>query len=54
MDVNPKIPVNLSQEFSPLVLLWQGSNLDKQWLEFIRPQTAIVSPPISPVMPEIN
>jgi competence protein ComEC len=39
--VNPKIPVNLSQEFSPLVLLWQGSNLDKQWLESIRPQTAI-------------
>ncbi|MCA2666180.1 MAG: ComEC/Rec2 family competence protein [Microcystis sp. M114S2] len=39
--VNPKNPVNLSQEFSPLVLLWQGSNLDKQWLESIRPQTAI-------------
>ena len=39
--INPKIPVNLSQEFSPLVLLWQGSNLDKQWLESIRPQTAI-------------
>jgi competence protein ComEC len=39
--VNPKITVNLSQEFSPLVLLWQGSNLDKQWLESIRPQTAI-------------
>jgi competence protein ComEC len=39
--VNPKIPVNLSQEFSPLVLLWQGSNLDTQWLESIRPQTAI-------------
>ncbi|GCA87256.1 ComEC/Rec2 family competence protein [Microcystis aeruginosa] len=39
--INPKNPVNLSQEFSPLVLLWQGSNLDKQWLESIRPQTAI-------------
>ncbi len=39
--VNPKITVNLSQEFSPLVLLWQGSNLDTQWLESIRPQTAI-------------
>lgn len=39
--INPKISVNLSQEVSPLVLLWQGSNLDKQWLESIRPQTAI-------------
>ncbi|GBF55258.1 ComEC/Rec2-related protein [Microcystis sp. 0824] len=39
--INPKNPVNLSQKFSPLVLLWQGSNLDKQWLESIRPQTAI-------------
>ena len=39
--INPKIPVNSSKEFSPLVLLWQGSNLDKQWLESIRPQTAI-------------
>ncbi|MCA2709865.1 MAG: ComEC/Rec2 family competence protein [Microcystis sp. M015S2] len=39
--VNPKIPANLSQKLNPLVLLWQGSNLDKQWLEFIRPQTAI-------------
>ena len=39
--VNPKIPVNLSQKLNPLVLLWQGSNLDKQWLESIRPQTAI-------------
>jgi competence protein ComEC len=39
--INPKNPVNLSQKFRPLVLLWQGSNLDKQWLESIRPQTAI-------------
>jgi competence protein ComEC len=39
--VNPKIPANLSQKLNPLVLLWQGSNLDKQWLESIRPQTAI-------------
>jgi competence protein ComEC len=43
--INPKKTVNLSTNLTPLTLLWQGRNLDKQWLETIRPQTAIAITP---------
>lgn len=39
--INPKNKVDLPRDLTPLVLLWQGRNLDKQWLDSIRPQTAI-------------
>jgi competence protein ComEC len=39
--INPRKSLNLSTKYKPLALVWQGRNLDKQWLEFIQPQTAI-------------